>query len=274
MLSFVGARVPHFFKFSKQMTIILLSSYGYPETSVIQKINFSVPPHSPKKMQSKTRLKAKAQSLVRSSASGELQRPPPQGDGGVTGRCRLGHGEGSERRFPSSRTSKPRPGKAPPRCSGSWETRPSPRKGLPGRMLVQDETRLWDSGPGEPRASTVQPQVRGPLRPSSPGPWLRWGRLRPLRVAGLSAFRIPVTTGGKRPRPGPVFVGLEASGGAFSLASPGCRGHRLREGRGAGQVDSHLRACASRPGSGPSVGRGMQWLRARHAEAPSSCSGV
>lgn len=107
MLSFVGARVPHFFKFSKQMTIILLSSYGYPETSVIQKINFSVPPHSPKKMQNKTR----------SSASGELQGPPPQGDGGVTGRCRLGHGEGSERRFPSSRTSKPRPGKAPPRRS-------------------------------------------------------------------------------------------------------------------------------------------------------------
>lgn len=87
---------------------------------------------------------------------------------------------------------KPRPGEAPPRCSGSWETRPSPRKGLPGRMLVQDETRLWDSGPGEPRPPAMQPQVRGPLRPSSPGPWLRWGRLRPLRVAGLSALRIPV----------------------------------------------------------------------------------
>lgn len=125
---------------------------------------------------------------------------------------------------------KPRPGEAPPRCSGSWETRPSPRKGLPGRMLVQDETWLWDSGPGEPRPPAMQPQVRGPLRPSSPGSWLRWGRLRPLRIAGLSALRIPVTTGGKRPRPGPVFVGLEASGGAFSLASPGCPGHRLREG--------------------------------------------
>lgn len=253
MLSFVGARVPHFFKFSKQMTIILLSSYGYPETSVIQKINFSVPPHSPKKMQSKTRSKAKAQSLVRSSASGELQGPPPQGDGGVTGRCRLGHGEGSKRRFRaagprSPAQAKPRPGEAPPRCSGSWETRPSPRKGLPGRMLVQDETRLWDSGPGEPRPPAMQPQVRGPLRPSSPGPWLRWGRLRPLRVAGLSALRIPVTTGGKRPRPGPVFVGLEASGGAFSLASPGCPGHRLREGRGAGQVDSYLRPVLADPG--------------------------
>lgn len=143
---------------------------------------------------------------------------------------------------------KPRPGEAPPRCSGSWETRPSPRKGLPGRMLVQDETRLWDSGPGEPRPPAMQPQVRGPLRPSSPGPWLRWGRLRPLRVAGLSALRIPVTTGGKRPRPGPVFVGLEASGGAFSLASPGCPGHRLREGRGAGQVDSYLRPVLADPG--------------------------
>lgn len=63
---------------------------------------------------------------------------------------------------------KPRPGEAPPRCSGSWETRPSPRKGLPGRMLVQGETRLRDSGsraqalhraaPGPGAASPLEPR--------------------------------------------------------------------------------------------------------------------
>lgn len=130
--------------------------------------------------------------------------------------------------------------KAPPRQSPA-QAKPRPGVQVPGKLALLPgkafRAGCWcRARPGsgtvapEPRPSTVQPQVRGPLRPSSPGSWLRWGRLRPLRVAGLSALRIPVTTGGKRPRPGPVFVGLEASGGAFSLASPGRRGHRLREG--------------------------------------------
>lgn len=174
MLSFVGARVPHFFKFSKQMTIILLSSYGYPETSVIQKINFSVPPHSPKKMQNKTRSKAKAQSLVRSSASGELQGSPPQGDGGVTGRCRLGHGEGSERRFRSSRTSKPRPGKAPPRRS-------------PAQVF-----RFLGNSPFSPERPSLQNAGAG--RDQAPGQWLPSPGPPPCspRSGGRFAPRVPV----------------------------------------------------------------------------------
>lgn len=142
---------------------------------------------------------------------------------------------------------KPRPGEAPPRCSGSWETRPSPRKGLPGRMLVQGETRLRDSGS---RAQALHRAAPGPgaASPLKPRSLAEMGWAPPSSRCRSVCLEDSCNKGGKRPRPGPVFVGLEASGGAFSLASPGCPGHRLREGRGAGQVDSYLRPVLADPG--------------------------
>ena len=49
MLFFVGVHMLPFLKFSKQMAMIFLSSWCYPETSVTQKTNFSVLPQSPRK---------------------------------------------------------------------------------------------------------------------------------------------------------------------------------------------------------------------------------
>lgn len=41
MLFIVGAHMLHFIKFSIYMAIYFLSSYSYPEISVIQKVHFS-----------------------------------------------------------------------------------------------------------------------------------------------------------------------------------------------------------------------------------------
>lgn len=165
MLSFVGAHVPHFFKFSKQMTIILLSSYGYPETSVIQKI-------SPSRLIPQRRCRTRPVRRPRHSRWSvpvhrancrnphrrvmEVSRDAVAWDMGRAASAGSGSGAAGPQ---SPAQAKPRPGEAPPRCSGSWETRPSPRKGLPCRMLVQGETRLRDSGS---RAQALHRAAPGP----------------------------------------------------------------------------------------------------------------
>lgn len=63
---------------------------------------------------------------------------------------------------------KPRPGEAPPRCSGSWETRPSPRKGLPGRMLVQERPGSGTAAPGSPGPPPCSPRSGGCFAPRAP----------------------------------------------------------------------------------------------------------